>query len=41
MSILIRNGRIINAERDIIADILIENEKITAVAASLPQKRTG
>ncbi len=38
MSIIIRNGRILTAERDFIADILIEDEKITAVAASLPQK---
>ena len=37
MSILIRNGRIITADRDFIADILIEDEKITSVAPGLPQ----
>ena len=38
MSIIIQNGRIVTAERDFHADILIENEKITAIASSLRQQ---
>src|SRR4030065_1914222 len=35
MSILIKNGRIITAEQDYIADIFIEKEKITTIGLSL------
>ena len=37
MSIIIRNGRIVTAERDFFADILIENEKITAIDTGIRQ----
>ena len=35
MSILIKNGRIITAADDYIADIFIENEKIVAIGKNL------
>jgi len=35
MSILIKNGRIITAEQDYVADIFIEREKITTIGLSL------
>ena len=35
MSLLIKNGRIITAEQDYIADVFIENEKITTIGVSL------
>ncbi|TAK63331.1 MAG: dihydropyrimidinase [Bacteroidetes bacterium] len=38
MSTLIQNGRIITAEQDYTADVLIENEKITAIGAALSVK---
>ncbi len=38
MSTLIRNGRIITAEQDYSADVLIENETITAIGNNLPMK---
>ncbi len=38
MSIIIQNGRIVTAERDFSADILIEAEKITAIDAVLADK---
>ncbi|MBI3194634.1 MAG: dihydropyrimidinase [Ignavibacteriae bacterium] len=38
MSTLIRNGRIITAEQDYTADVLIEKETITAIGSSLQMK---
>lgn len=38
MSALIRNGRIITAEQDYVADIYIERDKITTIGADLPMK---
>ena len=38
MSVLIKNGRIITASEDYVADIIIEGEKITAIGKGLPQK---
>lgn len=36
MSTLIKNGRIITAEQDYVADIYIEKEQVTTIGASLP-----
>jgi len=38
MSILIKNGRVITAEQDYVADVYIERDKITAIGANLPMK---
>src|ERR671912_194776 len=38
MSVLIRNGRVITATDDYIADIFIEGEKIKAIGKDLPVK---
>ena len=36
MSVLIKNGRIVTASEDYIADLYIENDKISAIGANLP-----
>ena len=36
MSILIKNGRVVTAESDFIADIYTEDEKIVAIGKNLP-----
>lgn len=38
MSVLIKNGRIVTAAEDYIADLYIENDKISAIGANLPNK---
>lgn len=38
MSVLIKNGRIVTAAEDYIADLYIENDKISAIGANLPHK---
>ncbi len=38
MSVLIKNGRIVTAAEDYIADLYIEDDKIAAIGANLPQK---
>lgn len=38
MSILIKNGRIVTAAEDYIADLFIEDDKISAIGKNLPQK---
>lgn len=38
MSTLIKNGRIITAEQDYIADVYIDRDKVTAIGADLPMK---
>ena len=38
MKTLIKNGRIITASDDFIADILIENEKIVSISKSISEK---
>ena len=35
MSTLLKNGRIITAEQDYVADIFIEKEKITTIGSNL------
>ena len=40
MSTLIRNGRIITAEQDYVADLYVENEKITTIGAGLKAEAT-
>ncbi len=38
MSILIKNGRVVTAESDYIADVYVEGEKIVAIGKDLPYK---
>ena len=38
MSVMIRNGRIVTADENYIADIFIEQEKVTAIGVGLPYK---
>ena len=38
MSILIKNGRVVTAESDYIADVYVEKEKIVAIGKNLPYK---
>lgn len=38
MSTLIKNGRIITAEQDYVADVYIDRDKVTAIGADLPMK---
>jgi dihydropyrimidinase len=38
MAILIKNGRIITAEQDYVADIYIERDKVSAIGSNLPMK---
>lgn len=40
MSVLIRNGRIVTASEDSVADIFIEGEKVTAIGKNLQVKAT-
>jgi len=40
MSLLIKNGRIITAADDYVADIFIENDKITTIGKNLDVKAT-
>ena len=36
MSVMIKNGRIVTADENYIADIFIEQEKVTAIGVGLP-----